>query len=181
MQMQGQPAYRQQLRDDWTFSVSGVVGPARIRVTLPEAWTVKTVLLNGRDITDTAIDGKGGEELSGIQIVLSEKVTSVTGQLADDKGVPLVDSTVVVFAADAEKWFDGSRYVRAARPDVLGQYAIKGLPPGDYLAVAIDYVQDGLWNDPEYLESIRRNGQKLTLGEGESRAISLKLVTGQNR
>ena len=126
-------------------------------------------------------EGKAGEELSGIQIVLSDRVTSVSGQLADEKGSAISDATVVVFAADAEKWFDGSRYVRAARPDAQGQYTIKGLPPGDYLAVAMDYVQDGMWNDPEYLESIRRYGQKLALTDGESRTISLKLVTGQGR
>ena len=108
-------------------------------------------------------------------------MTSVAGQLADEKGVPLSDGTIIVFAADAEKWFDGSRYVRAARPDVQGQYIIKALPPGDYLAAAIDSVQDGMWNDPEYLESIRRYGQKLTLREGESTTMALKLVTDQNR
>ena len=27
--------------------------------------------------------------------------------------------------------------------------------PGDYLAIAVDYVEDGTSNDPEYLESIR--------------------------
>jgi hypothetical protein len=34
-----------------------------------------------------------------------------------------------------------------------------------------------MWNDPEYLESIRRYGQKLTLGEGESQTRVLKVVT----
>lgn len=30
---------------------------------------------------------------------------------------------------------------------------MKGLPPGEYLAVALDYVDEDAWNDPEYLES----------------------------
>jgi hypothetical protein len=51
----------------------------------------------------------------------------------------------------------------------------------DDLAAAVEHVQDGLWNDPEYLESIRRYGQKLTRRDGESRAISLKLVTDPPR
>ena len=47
------------------------------------------------------------------------------------------------------------------------------------LAVAVTiapYVQDGIGNDPEYLASIRRYAQKLKLNEGDSRAISLKLI-----
>ena len=50
-------------------------------------------------------------------------------------------------------------------------------PPGDYLVAALDYVQDGMWNDPEYLESIRRYAERMTLKEGESRSISLKLAS----
>ena len=96
--------------------------------------------------------------------------------LADDKGVPITDGTVIVFASDPEKWSDESRHVRAVRPDGQGQYQIKGLPAGDYLAVALDYVQDAMWNDPEYLTSIRRYAQKLTLADGDSRTVSLKRV-----
>ena len=82
-----------------------------------------------------------------------------------------------MFADDASKWWDDSRWVKTARPDQDGRYQIKGLPPGDYVAVAVSYVEDGMWNDPEYLESIRRYGQKLTLGEGESQTRVLKVVT----
>lgn len=165
------------VKDDWTFSVGGVFGPARIRVTLPDGWMVKAILHDGRDVADTIFDLKSGEELSGLQVMISNKVTDVTGQLTDDKGAPLSDGTVIVFAADAEKWAEDSRFVRSARPDQQGQYQIKGLPPGEYLAVAVDYVQEGMWNDPEYLESIRRYGQKITLTDGATQPISLKIVT----
>jgi hypothetical protein len=169
-----------QIKDDLTFSVTSVAGPARLRVTVPDSWMVKVVLHDRRDITDTAIELKSGEELAGVQVILTDRVTSVSGQLADDKGAPLLDGTVLVFASDAEKWSEDSRFVRAARPDQEGKYEIRGLPPGEYLAVAIDYVQEGLWNDPEYLESIRRDARKLTLREGDVQVISLKLRT-ENR
>ena len=81
-----------------------------------------------------------------------------------------------MFANDADKWAEDSRFVRSARPDQEGKYQIRGLPPGDYLAVAIDYVEEGMWNDPEYLESIRRHGQRLTLGESGTQSVALKLV-----
>ena len=138
---------------------------------------VKTVMHDRRDITDTAIELKSGEELSGVQVILTDRVTSVSGQLTDDKGAPLMDGTVLVFAGDAKKWWEDSRFVRAARPDQEGKFEIRGLPPDEYLAVAIDYVQEGMWNDPEYLESIRRDARKLTLREGEAQVISLKLRT----
>jgi protocatechuate 3,4-dioxygenase beta subunit len=176
MGMQGEPRPRQVLNDDWTFSATAIVGAARFRATLPEGWAVKSILHNGRDVTDAAIEMKSGEELTGVQVIVTDRVTTVVGQLVDDKAVPIADGTVIVFAGEAEKWSDGSRYVRAVRPDHQGQYQIKGLPAGDYLAVALDYVQDGMWNDPEYLTSIRGYAQKLSLNEGDSRTISLKLI-----
>ena len=100
----------------------------------------------------------------------------MSGQLTDDKGAPATDGTIIVFANDADKWAEDSRFVRSARPDQEGKYQIRGLPPGDYLAVAIDYVEEGMWNDPEYLDSVRRYGQRLKLGENGTQAVALKLV-----
>ena len=164
------------MKDDWTFYVGGLFGPTRIRATLPEGWALKAVMRDGRDITDAPIVLKSGERLSGIQFVLTDRVTSVIGRVADAKGATVTDGTIVVFAADAEKWLDPSRFIRAGRPDQQGQFQARGLPPGEYLAAAIGYVEDGMWNDPDYLESIRRFAQKVTLGDGESRTMALKLV-----
>jgi hypothetical protein len=32
------------------------------------------------------------------------------------------------------------------------------------LAVAVDYVEQGVWNDPDYLASLRRLAKAVTLG-----------------
>jgi len=165
------------VKDDWTFLATGVYGAAKIRASLPDSWMVKSILQDGRDVADTAFELRSGETLSRIQIVVSNRVNSVAGQLVDDKGAPLADGSVIVFASDAEKWSEDSRFVRTTRPDQEGRYQIRGLPPGEYLAVAIDYVEDGLWNDPEYLESIRRYGHKITLGEADTQTVALKLIT----
>jgi hypothetical protein len=34
-----------------------------------------------------------------------------------------------------------------------------------------------MWNDPEYLSSLRPSGQPLTLADGGSQALSLTLIT----
>jgi protocatechuate 3,4-dioxygenase beta subunit len=165
------------VRDDWTFAVTGLYGPASLRVTLPDDWAVKAILRDGGDVTDTEFDIKGGETLDNIQVVLTNRVNTVTGELTNDKGAPAADGTVIVFASSADKWAEDSRFVRSARPDQEGKFQIRGLPPGEYLAVAVDYVEERMWNDPEYLESIRRYGQTLTLGEAGSQSVALKLIS----
>ena len=84
---------------------------------------------------------------------------------------------MLVFADDSERWFQGSRFIRAARPDAKGRYEIKGMPPAGYLAIAVDYVTESMWNDPDYLESLRPRAVKFTLGDGESKTIALTMAT----
>jgi len=160
---------------DGTFTVKGVFGRCWLNVNLPDGWMVKSVTHRGRDITGVPFDMKSGDNMSDVQVILTTKVTTVSGQLANDKGGPITDATVILFASHADTWTQG-RFIRATRPDQQGQWRIKGLPPGEFLAVAVDYVEDEQWNDPEYLESIRRYAQKVTLEEGASEALTLKLL-----
>jgi hypothetical protein len=119
---------------------------------------------------------RSGEDIAGIDVMITNRVTSIAGQLMDDRNRPLRDATVLLFPDDADKWFETSRTIRAARPDQQGRWEVKGLPSGEYLAIALDYVEDGAWNDPEYLESLRRGALKVALADGESETVALKLV-----
>jgi hypothetical protein len=165
------------VRDDGTFVLAGLFGRERIRANLPAGWTLKAVLRDNRDVTDEPFELRGGDRQSGMQLVLTDRMTTVTGRVTDDKNMPIAEGTVLVFHRDAEKWPDEARYLRAVRPDQQGQFDITGLPPGEYLAVALAYLQDGRWNDPEYLESLRRLAERVRLDDGATASISLKLVS----
>ncbi len=177
MRMPGEPTPRQMINNDWTFSATAIVGGARFRATLPEGWIVKSILHDGRNIKDTAIEMKSGEELSGVQIVLTNRVATVTATITDDKGAPVTDGSMILFASDSTKWSDGSCLVRAARSNQQGQFQVAALPAGEYLVIALDYVEDGMWNDPDYLQSLRSSAQTVTVTEAQSLSISIKLAT----
>jgi len=132
---------------------------------------------DGRDVTDAALEARNGEMLSNVQVVVSASVNSIAAQLTDDKGAPFADGTLIVFPVDRDKWIEDSRWLRSARPDQDGKVQIRALPPGEYFAVAVDYVEDGMWNDPEYLDSLRRYAQRVALGETDTLAVTLKVVT----
>jgi hypothetical protein len=164
------------VQDDGTWSVPHVFGRSRFRVSVPEGWMVKAILLDGRDVGAAALDPKSGETIGPVEIVLSNRVTRIAGTLLDDRNLPVRDATVLLFPDDAEKWYETARTIRAARPDQQGRWEAKGLPAGDYLAIALDYVEDGAWNDPEFLESLRRDARKVTLADGGSETVPLKVV-----
>ena len=159
-----------------TLSTTSAHIPVRLRATVPEGWWVKAILHDGRDVADTPAQAPSGGELRDVRIVVSPRATRVSGRLVDEKGAPVEAGTVLVFARAAEKWFPESRWVRAARPDQSGTYRIDALPPGDYLAIALDYVEEGAWHDAAFVEALRDRAQPFTLGEAESRSLPLKIV-----
>jgi len=52
---------------------------------------------------------------------------------------------------------------------------VTGLPPGNYLAVAVEYVEQGAWRDPEWLARAAKTATKFTLDEGGTQRLELKL------
>jgi hypothetical protein len=163
---------------DGTFALTNLFGPRLIRVNgLPQEWMLEAVIVAGSDVTDRPVDFGPNEEIENAQIVLTDRVTQVAGAVADRDGKPSRDFSVVVFPEDETKWASPSRYVRSARPDQQGLFKIRGLPPGDrYLAVAVDYLEEGGANDPEFLDLIKNRATRFRLGPGASTTVDLKLV-----
>jgi len=172
----GPPGGKTHINDDWTFTVSDLYGPARLRLNLPDGWAVKTIERDGGDVTDGAVEGKGGQELTGIRIIITDRVTVLTGRITTATGTAGGDGTVIVFAADPHLWRENSRFVRAVRPDDDGTWKLIGVPAGDYLAVAIDYVPEGMWNDPDYLATLRARAQRITVAETGSSPVMLRVL-----
>jgi protocatechuate 3,4-dioxygenase beta subunit len=164
---------------DWTFAITGLFDPVLFRVNAPQGWALKQVLLNTQDITDTPLEFTPGQTVSGLQIVLTDKLTTVIGAVTNTRGQAVTDATIVVFPADEKLWMFQSRYIRAARPDQDGRYTITGLPAyDDYLIVAVQGLEDGQAGDPEFLAGIKGGATALRLNEGETKSADIKLATG---
>ena len=159
------------------FQIEGVAGAQRLSVSgFPEGWTLARIERLGDDITDREVNLKSGERLDDVRVIVSDRLTTVAGTVAAEKDTPSMSGTVIVFADDEARWGEMSRYVRAVRPTQAGEFEIRGLPPGDYRAIAVEYLPEGDWNDPEVLGSFRDRAVRLALAEGERRTVSLRLT-----
>jgi hypothetical protein len=164
-------------KEDGTFELKGLTGPRLIRVgNAPPGWTLKSVKLNGTDITDTGAEFKAGETTSGLEVELTNKATAVNGSVTASDGALLKDYTVVIFSETSEHWrLPMTRWVAGTRPDQDGRFKVQQLPAGNYLAVAVDYVPQGEWGDPELLDHLRSKAKRFTLDEGATHTLDLKL------
>lgn len=163
------------VKDDLTFELKAPPGRYRLSAgPLPNGWSMKSVRASGSDVTDAGIDVRGSDEVSGIEIELTNVVTTLTGIVADSRGTALKDYAVAIFPQDREQW-DKPRYTRSGRPDQDGRFKVTGLPPGQYYAVAVDYIEPGATGDPETLERLKARATAFSLNEGETRTLNLTL------
>ncbi len=164
------------VKPDGSFELKGVAGPRLIRMmSIPAGMMLKAVRLNGNDVTDTAVDFKNAEQVSGLEIAIG-KATEVRGSVTEASGTPTKDYTVVVFADDAQRWtLPMTRWVAGTRPDQEGRFKFANLPAGSYYAIAVDYVAQGEWGDPDLLDRLKTKAKPFTIDEGETTTLDLKL------
>ena len=138
-------------------------------------WSLKSVVLDGRDITDTPIDVRSGQEISRVSITFTDAVSEITGTLTTERGVPVPDYTVLAFSTDSSYWRAQSRHIATARPDQNGKFRIRNLPAGSYYLATVDPSQPGEWFEPAYLEEHRLGATTITIGEGETKTQDFKI------
>ena len=83
----------------------------------------------------------------------------------------------MIFPQDPKLWTGQSRYIRTARPNQEGTFSLKGLPPGRYLAAAVESLENGAQNDPALLEQLRPRAKSFALNDGETMTLTLDMPT----
>ena len=166
------------INDDLTFELKVPPGRTLVRLLGRTAgdWVTKSQRLNGVDVIDTGIEVRAGEDIAGLEIELANQQSQITGSVTNSRGQPVKDYSVVVFARDREKWtLPQTRYIRPGQPDQDGRFKVTGLPAGEYYAIALDYVDFGEMNDPEFLDRIKDRATVFTLDDGGTKVLDLRI------
>jgi hypothetical protein len=162
------------VNDDLTFTMKSPPGRMRIVLVNPGGLNVRSVRSSGVDVTDSGIEFKPGEAVTGVEIEITGTITTVLGTVTNSRGDAVKDYTVVVFAQDQSRTKGGLRVVRVGRPDQDGRFKVTSLRPGEYYAIALDHV-DGDDPDPDFLQSIEPQATAFSLMEAETKTLDLKL------
>ncbi|PYQ89891.1 MAG: hypothetical protein DMG02_11335 [Acidobacteria bacterium] len=178
----GRGAAQADIHDDFTFHIGPVLGPRRLRLArAPAGWMLKAIRLDGQDVTDAVMAfGRPNQSLRDVEIVLTDVVTHLSGRVADSRGAPAADCTVIVFPVDEDRRYDGSRFFATVRPAQGGAIDLAGLPEGTYFVSAVDRLPEGsgisedAWQDPELLERAARKAVRVTLQQGQTVSVTLR-------
>jgi hypothetical protein len=168
-------ASRTAMRKDGSFVIRGLLDAHFIRGVASQGWHVKSAMLQARDLADVPYEFKIGENVSGLEVVLTRQRTVLRGTVTDDANVASRDYAVVAFSTDERRWGMRTRHIQSVAPRPTGDFSIEGLPPGEYFVIALEYVEAGEEGAVERLDRWRRDATRVSLGDGETASVSLKL------
>jgi protocatechuate 3,4-dioxygenase beta subunit len=163
---------------DGRFKLSKLA-PASYRIRIngrpPAGWLLRSVMLNGVDVSDVAFELKAGESIDGAVVTLTDRGAEVSGRFVDAAGRPAPEYVLVIFSADRRYWVPQTRRTQQVRPDANGVFVARDLPAGDYLISAVTDLEDGQWHDPAFLATLAASSIKITLAEGDRKVQDIRV------
>ena len=171
------------LNSDGTF-VTMTYPPGRYMLNIPApgpGWFLNSITASGKDAFGAALD-LGTNDLSGVVVRFTDKQTELSGSARgapSPAGAPSTDAVVVVFPADVQTWMDGGMSPRRSRTmgtSTTGEFRLPGLPPGEYLVLAVDPELAIDLQDAQFVAAAARVATRVTLGEGEKKSVSLTVT-----
>ena len=145
-------------------------------MTGPQGWFLKSVTLNGTDITDIPFEIRGSTTVTGLEMIATDQQTTLSGGVKDSRGQPVKDYVVVVLPDGLKEGLSTTRFNRTVRPDQNGQYKTMGLPAGEYVAFAVETMEQGINYDPAYQQAMKPRGKSFSLTDGQTLIVDLQLV-----
>jgi hypothetical protein len=162
------------------FELKGVFGRVLFRVGNmvpgPTSWVLKSVSLNGTDFTDTPLDVTRVGNATGLEIVMTDRQTTVSGTVKNARGEQVNDYTVAIFPERLPEDAMPARFTRVVRPDQQGRFETRGLPPGDYLAAAVESLEQGSQWDPAFRKHVEPAAKRFRVTEGQTVPVDLQLI-----
>jgi protocatechuate 3,4-dioxygenase beta subunit len=143
---------------------------------LPEGWVLKSVRHGGRDITHLALDFGSAPADSPIEIVLTNSVARPSVRVIDERGALATPHSILVIPADPSRRRLGTVPIMG-KPAPDGTLQLDRILPGEYVLVALAASDFSiLMRDPDRADSLAAVGTRVSLAEGDTRTIDLRLV-----
>lgn len=167
------------VQPDGSYRIRGIMPGSHV-VTLEglrDPWVLKSVMYRGHDITDVGLDADTKEQYKDVRVTITDAAPEVSGIVHDVKGTPVVDAIVLIIPIAPQFWRPTSRRFALLHTDAAGRYRIKGLPSGEYRAVASIELDETEAYDREILQALVKGGAPVSLGDRASVTLDLPLTS----
>lgn len=168
------------IETDGRITFANVV-PGQYRLSIngrpPEGWILRSVIINGTDVSDIPFDVTRGTNIDNLDFILTDRPAEISGVLQNADGSPATDYVLVVFSGDPRYRLAPSRRTHHVRPDINGRFIVRNLPAGEYLLAAVTDIEPGQWNDRAFLNELAAASPiKITLAEGDKKVQDIRIA-----
>lgn len=166
------------VRPDGTFTLPRVFGKVLFRLNALPAHMLKSVSYKGDDITDIPMELPDVADARDLTMTVSNRGAAITGTVTDQKGLPVSDAVILLFAADQKRWAHWAQTTRQTGLDRSGRFGIKPLRPEKYLIVALEPDDRTVVDlrDARKFERLASIATPVELTQDETREIVLTLA-----
>ena len=162
------------------FEIAGLQpGRYLIRANLSTPWILKSVFLNGKDVTDTPIDASGGHDFSGAVVTITNAAATVSGVVVDAQGQGASGAAIVLFPADAARWTEFGIWpmrIKTMSASNGGTFQFSPQPAGDYYVIALPPDDIDAWQGPDFFKKAAGRATRVAVGWAETKTVDLRVV-----
>ena len=160
---------------DGTFTVGGVIPfEYRMQVTgLPKNHYVRSARLGEADVLNSLLRLDGPPR--GILEVDIGTDPGTLDAIVRDERQSLVPGVRVVLVPSPARRLRSDLF-RTATTDADGRIHLEGIPPGDYTLFSWEEVEEGAWQDPDFLSIYEPLGKTVRIGENGRENVELRLI-----
>jgi hypothetical protein len=180
---------------DWTFRIGGLNGTCSADPRgIFGRWMLKSVIVDGENLVESPVTFQPGQRLRNVQVVVTDRQSSMTFNVSDENGQTTRDYVVLVYPVKKEMWANGARIYMAPsipNPDTLR--GPSGLPApaaaaamrpqmmsavraGDYYVIAVDDLEPEDARDAAALDRLRSSATRVTVAEDAAVQVPLRRV-----
>jgi hypothetical protein len=168
------------MKADGSFTILNVI-PTHYELNVhgfPEDYYIKSAALGGKDILEAGINFTRGTS-GAIEIVLASTGGQVEGVVLNADQQPATEASVVAVPDQPRR--SHVRFYKDGQTDQYGRFTIKGIAPGRYKLFAWEEVEEGAYQDPEFIKRFEGLGEAVVLRENSHESAQLKLIPAGER
>jgi hypothetical protein len=111
---------------------------------------------------------------ASLEITISSRGAKVEGRVSNDDNLPVAGAWAVVIPELSKRKL---QYLyKVGNTDQFGHFEFHGLPPGKYKLFAWEGVEEGIWEDEEFLKDYEDKGILIEVKDGDAQTAELKLI-----
>lgn len=146
----------------------------------PQVWGqsndcfVKDVRYGTASVFEDGFTVTRGTAPGALEITISSRGARVQGSVLNADNLPAA-GVWVVLVPDAKHRSRFELYKRQAT-DQYGHFAFRGIAPGEYKVFSWEEVEDGAWQDPDFLGPFEIKGESVEVKESEQKSVSVVAI-----